>query len=52
MLRLLNPHIDVSERSKYKTNSRVFPKIDHSGSAATIVIEENKFSKTVTSNRD
>ena len=25
--------------------SRIFPKIDHSGSAARIVLEQNKFSK-------
>ena len=29
-----------------------FTKIDHSGSAARIVLEQNKFSKKVTSNRD
>ena len=32
--------------------TRGFPKIDHSGSAARIVLEQNKFSKNVISNRD
>ena len=30
----------------------VFPKIDHSSSAARIVLEQNKFNKEVTYNRD
>ena len=30
----------------------VFPKIDHSGIDDRIVLEQNKFSKKVTSNRD
>ena len=32
--------------------NRVFPKIDHSDIDARIVLEQNKFSKKVTSNRD
>ena len=32
--------------------NRVFPKIDHSDRSARIVLEQNKFSKQVTSNRD
>ena len=32
-------------------NNRVFPKVDHSGNDARIVLEQNKFSKNVTSNR-
>ena len=32
--------------------NRVFPKVDHSGNDARIVLEQNKFSKKITSNRD
>ena len=32
--------------------TRAFPKIDHSGSAVRIVLEQNKLSKKVTSDRD
>ena len=33
-------------------NNRVFPKLDHSGKDVRIVLEQNEFSKKVTSNRD
>ena len=36
----------------YKHFNRRIPKIDRSGSSARIVLEKNKFSKKVTSNRD
>ena len=32
--------------------NRFLPKTDHSGTDARIVLEQNKFSKKVTSNRD
>ena len=31
-----------------KNHTRVFPKVDHSGNDARIVLEQNKFSKKVT----
>ena len=37
------------EKSQY---IRVFSKIEYSGNAVRIVLEQNKFSKKVTSNRD
>ena len=36
----------------YKFDNQGFSKIDHSGCAARIVLEQNEFSKKVTSNRD
>ena len=35
-----------------KNHTRVFPKVYNSGNYARIVLEQNKFSKKVTSNRD
>ena len=35
-----------------KFDNQGFPKIDHSGCTARIVLEQNEFSKKVTSNRD
>ena len=33
-------------------STQVFPKIDHSGINARIILEQNKFSKKIVSNRD
>ena len=35
-----------------ESDNQDFPKIDHSGSSTRIVLEQNKFSKKVTSYRD
>ena len=43
------PLVKLAEFSEF---IRVFPKIDCSEIAARIVIEQNKFSKAVTSDRD
>ena len=46
-------HGDPIECIKIKTSSnRFFPEIDHSGSSARITLEQNKFGKKVTANRD
>ena len=37
---------------RHSNNNRVFPKINHSGNSATIVLEQNKFSEEITLNRD
>ena len=50
MLNLLPKPVPSSvEKSQY---IRVFSKIENSGSAARIVLDQNEFSKKVTSNRD
>ena len=46
----LSRYADVS--IEFFVHIRVFPKIDLSGSSARIVLEQDKFSKKVTSNRD
>ena len=36
----------------FDNNDRVFPKTDNSGIDARVVLEKNKFSKEITTNRD
>ena len=42
---------DNSSHVSDKAQNRVFPKVDHSGRDARIVLEQNKFSKKATSTR-
>ena len=44
-------YLQFAEFSRFSIHSN-FPKIDHSGSTAIIVFEQNKFSEKVTSNRE
>ena len=49
---LLTVTMHVVNRVQISTYHSNFPKVDHSGNVARIVLEQNKFSKKVSSNRD